>query len=240
MGWELFRRDAAGGFEMVGVDGDLLVEAPLARLPIAVEISVAATSTLPESLSATEQAIASATARLDGIIAGTVRTDRSLWTLVHLPTDDGARLLSDIPLPAGGSLVVSPAVDPDWRIFDLVRPVGIEAQSLFDLRVMASLHASGDRGGVRPIVHQVTGLDEERSDSFASAVATLGFDVRSGGAGVVEVVHDADPAHVTDDTWTVRQIAERHDATYDGWNCAPVGAARSGRPGGRRRWWAPR
>ena len=61
MGWELFRRDSADGFELVGVDGDLLIEAPLERLPIAVEISVAATSALPESLPATEQAISSTT-----------------------------------------------------------------------------------------------------------------------------------------------------------------------------------
>lgn len=240
MGWELFRRDSADGFELVGVDGDLLIEAPLERLPIAVEISVAATSTLPESLPATEQAIASTTDRLGGVIAGTVRRANSLWTLVHLATDDGARQFSDIALPAGGSLVVAPAVDPDWRIFEQVRPVGVEEQSMFDLRVMASLHAEGDRGGARRIVHVVTGLADDRSASFASAIESLGFEVRPGDEHVVELIHDADPAHITDDTWTVRQIAERHDASYDGWSCAVVGGERADRSGGRGRWWARR
>lgn len=237
MGWELFRRDSVDGFEMVGVEGDLLTEAPLDGFPIAVEISVAANSTLPESLSATEQAIASMTERLGGVIAGTVRSARSLWTLVHLPTDEEARQLSDIPLPPGGSLVVSPAVDPDWTIFGLVRPVGIEEQSMSDLRVMSAMHARGDRGGVRRIVHVVTGLDDERSASFTSALESLGFDVRRDGGDSVELLHEADPAHVTDDAWTIRQIAERHGATYDGWSCPVAGDEAAG---GRRRWWTRR
>lgn len=239
MGWELFRRDSVDGFEIVGVDGDLLTSAPLAGLPIAVEISVAATSALPDSLSGTERAIASTTERLDGVVVGTVRRATSLWTLVHLPNDHGARQFSDILLPAGGSLLVSPAVDPDWRIFERVRPVGIEEQSMSDLRVMASLHADGDRGGVRPIVHVVSGLANDRAASFESAVGSLGFEVGPVHASAVEVTHEADPSDITADTWTLRQIAERHAATYDGWSCAIVGVGSRKRERGGR-WWARR
>jgi hypothetical protein len=235
MAWELFRRDGGDGFEMVGVDGELLMAAPVAGLPLAVEITIEATSTLPEFIGSAEATIEKITEELGGRIAGTGRTSTRLWILVHLPDDEHAARYTQVPLPARAAITVAPANDPEWTIFDRVRPVEMEEQSMRDLAVMAELHAAGDVGGVRTVEHVVTGLDPERSDSFGRAAATVGFIVSSSDDNRVVLVHEADPTDITPDSWTLRLIAERHAATYEGWRCEVVRPVRSTRRKGRWR-----
>jgi hypothetical protein len=234
MAWELFRREGANGFEMMGVDGELLVEAPLADLSIAVEITIEAVSTLPEFIGPAEAGIERIADDLAGRVAGTSRTATTLWTLVHVPSDEDAARFTQLPLPAKASVSVAPSVDPDWTIFERVRPVDMEAQSMRDLRVMAELHAAGDVGGLRSIEHVVTGLDPERAAAFVAAAATLGFEPSSTDGGRMALRHEADPSDITPDSWTLRLIAERHGATYVGWGCDVISA----RPpaGAGRRW----
>jgi hypothetical protein len=249
MAWELFRRDGVDGFEMMGVDGDLLVEAPLPELPIAVEVTIEAPSTLPEFVASAELAIERITDELGGRIAGTSRTATTLWTLVALASDEHAARFAQVPLPAKASVSVAPSRDPGWTIFERVRPVDMEEQSLHDLRRMAALHADGDVGGVRVIEHDVSGLAPERSAAFVAAVASVGFepappddgssdagslDAGSSDGGRMVLRHAVDPADITPDSWTLRLIAERHGAVYDGWRCSVVRARGADRP--RRRW----
>jgi hypothetical protein len=241
MGWDLFRRDAAEGFEMVGVDGDMLEAAPIAGLPIAVEVLIEAPSTLPGVLGRTESAIDAVTEQLGGRVAGTVRAETKLWTLIHLPTDEFASRFAEIPLPSGASISVAPTVDPEWNIFERVRPIDMEAQSMLDLRVMSQLHAAGDRGGVRRIDHVVVGLSADVAQSFLAAVTSVLGPVESehdAQRGRWTLSHAADPAEITSDTWTVRLIAERHGAEYDGWGCTPMGGQVAA--GSKRRWWKRR
>ena len=135
---------------------------------------------------------------------------------------------------------VAPSRDPGWTIFDRVRPVDMEEQSMHDLRRMAALHAAGDVGGVRPIEHDVSGLVPERSAAFLAAAATVGFEPVSSDTGLSDagrmvLRHDVDPADITPDSWTLRLIAERHGAVYDGWRCAVVHPRGADRPRRRRR-----
>ncbi len=238
MAWELFRRDGVDGFEMMGVDGDLLVDAPLPELPIAVEVTIEAPSTLPEFIGSAESAIERITDELSGRIAGTSRTATTLWTLVALASDEHAARFTQVPLPAKASVSVAPSRDPGWTIFERVRPVDMEEQSLQDLRRMAALHAAGDVGGVRTIEHDVSGLAPERSAAFVAAVASVGFEPAPSADGSPDgrmvLRHRVDPADITPDSWTLRLIADRHGAVYDGWRC-PVIRAR-GTDRSRRRW----
>jgi hypothetical protein len=241
MGWELFRRDAAGGFEVVGVDGDLLGEAPVLRLPVAVELTIEAPSTLPDALVRTESAIDAVAEQLGGRIAGTIRGENKLWTLIHLPSDKYARRFSEIPLPTGASISVAPTVDPEWTLFERVRPVDMEAQSMLDLRVMSQLHAAGDRGGVRRVDHVVVGLSVDAAQNFLAAVSSVLGPVDSEhdvDTSSWTVSHRADPAEITPDSWTVRQIAERHGAEYEGWGCPLAGGENAAST--KRRWWTRR
>ena len=219
---------------MVGVDGDLLSDAPLVDLPIAVEITIEAPSTLPEFVGSAEATIEKFTAQLGGRLAGTARTATRLWVLVHLPTDDHAARFTEVPLPAKASITVAPAKDPGWTIFERVRPVDMEDQSMRDLAVMAELHAAGDTGGVRRIEHVVTGVEGGRADSLVRAAGTVGFSVATNDGDRMVLVHDADPTDITPDSWTLRLIAERHGAIYDGWGCEVRAPLRSTKP--KRRW----
>lgn len=235
MAWELYRREGAGGLEMIGVDGDLLVDGPVAALPLACEVTIETPSTRPEVLASTETVIERITEELGGRIVGTSRTATRLWVLVHLPGDEHAARFTLIPLPANASVSVAPANDPDWTIFDRIRPVGMEEQSMSDLRVMAGLHAAGDVGGIRPVEHVVTELPDERAASFISAVATIGLAADEPADGTVVLRHEADPSDITQDSWTIRLIAERHGATYGGWGCDVVGGAPA-RPQPKPKW----
>ena len=239
MAWELFKRDT-NGYEVVGVDGELLEHAPVDALPIACEVTIDASSALPDALGETEMALEQVAAAVGGRIAATVRSETRLWTLMALASNERVAEFATIPLPSGASIDVAPTRDPDWTIFDRVRPVGMEQQSLDDLRVVRALHDAGDVGGVRRIDHQVVGLPADQYDGFVTAVGSLGFratvtdDVA--GAMSVEVQHEADPTQLTADSWTLRQIAERHGGCYDGWGCAVVRADASS-PERRRRGW---
>ncbi|MFK8024364.1 MAG: hypothetical protein AB8G26_10430 [Ilumatobacter sp.] len=227
MAWELFRREGADGLEMIGVDALLLADAPLAALPIAVEVSVTNTSVHPDVLAETEGTLESLSAKLGGRLAGVVRSATNLWTLVYLPSDERARQFSEVPLPRSASIWVQPAIDPDWRIFDRVRPVGMEEQSMYDLGVMRRLHAAGDRGGERRIDHVVASLAVDAASGFVTAAKSVLVDAQvqtDSTSGTVTVSHLADPTDITTDAWTLRQIGERHGGRYEGWTCEVAGA----------------
>lgn len=224
---------------MVGVDADLLRDAPLAGLPVAVEITIRDASVHPEVTGEAEAGMKTVAQRCDGRIVGTVRSDSELWTLVHLPTDESAHRFLEIPSPRTAAIEVQPTIDPDWTIFERLRPVGIEHQSMLDLSVLAGLHREGDRGGVRRVDHVVTGMDAEARDRFAAAATSVlgtdAIDVDVDGADdTVRVAHRADPVDITPDAWTLRQIAERHGGTYDGWGCEVLAPDAAGTA--KKRW----
>lgn len=232
MAWELFRRHGPEGFQMMGVDGDLLTEAPDVALPLACEITIDAPSTLPEFVAATEAAVNTITEEIGGRVAGTSRTDTSLWILSFLPSDEYAGRFTKVPLPARASVSVAPSNDPEWTLFERVRPVDMEEQSMRDLGVMAKLHAAGDTGGVRTIGHVVSGLAADRAAAFVSAAGSIGFQSGPAEAGRMILRHDADPSDITAESWTLRLISERHGAVYEGWESDVA------RPSERRRsWW---
>ena len=228
MVWELFDRDGAAGFQICGVDSDALADAPISTLPVACEITVSAESAAPSALGDTEHDLEQVTASLDGRLVATARTRTSLTTLTYLPSDEGADRFTGISLPKRASVSVAPAIDPTWTLFDAVRPSGIEEQSMRDFRVRSQLHLAGDRGGPRPIEHTVTGLTENTVDDFMASVSAAFASVRGEagdvGVGCWNITHVADPKDVTESSWMIRQIAERHGAEYDGWRCEVVGA----------------
>ena len=237
MSWELFRREAVEGFELVGVESDLLREAPKEGLPLACEITITAPSVQPKDLGDTEDSLDAITVQIGGRIAATVRSSNQLWVLAYLQSDDDAERFTQIPLPRGASVSVAPTRDPDWTIFERAQPVGIEEQSMLDLRVMSQLHEAGDIGGVRQIDHVVVALDASSAEQFvASARSVLGtLEARKQDTETWVLSAPGDPADITSETWTLRLIAERFGAEYDGWGCAVAGgsepASRS-----KRRW----
>ena len=75
---------------------------------------------------------------------------------------------------------------------------------------------------------------EKLQNMAATAAVSVGFEVVSSEGDRVVLRHAVDPADITPDSWTLRLIAERHGAVYDGWRCAVIRASGGGRP--RRSW----
>ncbi len=235
MAWELFKRDVSG-YEVVGVDGELLDDAPLSELPIAVEVTIDGPSALPDALSETEMTLEQVVAATRGRLAGTVRSSTRLWNLVALPSDEQVHEFGTLPLPERTRITVSPTRDPDWTIFDRLRPVGMEQQSMEDLRIVRNLHDHGDVGGPRQILHVIHDVQPDHLQEFVASMISLGYRTESDAPGLgVLVIHESEPAEVTSDSWTIRQVAERHGARYDGWRCEVQRT-----PPKRRRWFSRR
>ena len=224
MSWQLFRRSEAGSFQIVGVDDQLLIDAPLPTLPVAVEVTIRAPSVLPEDLVATEAELERLVSERRGRIAGTVRGATTLSVLAYLPSGDDVDAFRSVPLPSGGGVDVDVRADPAWANFDAVRPVGLEEQSLEDLRLLDELFSAGDAGGVRPVDHVVVDVESERTDGLVASLSAVGYLVERSASqdGVVMVHHEVDPVEITPDSWTIRQIAERFGATYAGWASAVI------------------
>lgn len=238
MAWELFDRDDGGGFQICGVDGDALAEAPIASLPVACQVEITAESAAPAALATTEADLERTIASLDGRLVATSRTRTTLTSLVYLPSDDNADRFAALTLPRGASISVGPAIDPEWTLFDQARPRNIEEQSMLDFRVRTQLHEAGDIGGVRPIEHVVTGLSADASTGFATAMsaafATVTVTPDRGDPSTCTVTCPADPRDVTEASWIIRQIGERFGGTYDGWGCAVVAGSKPAQRSGRR------
>ena len=222
MGWELFRRDTHG-YEVVGVDGDLLIEAPLPEYPVACEVIVDAPSALPNVLSETETALEQVVAAVRGRLAATVRSHHRLWNLIALPSEEPADEFGTLPLSDKAKITVVPTRDPDWTIFEGIRPVGIEQQSMEDLRIVRNLHDDGDSGCSRQILHVAHDLVDGEVQPFVASMISLGYrtEVEADELGVL-VIHNSEPSEVTPDSWTIRQVARRHGGRYDGWRCEVI------------------
>lgn len=224
MSWVLFRTERDSTFALVGFDSELSERAPLAELPFACEVTISAPSVGPHDLPGVDDAIDAAAARLGGVVAATIRRPGRMWVLVHLPSEEGARSFETIPV-IDGSVTATVTRDPGWTLFDRARPVGMEVQAVDDFTVWSQLIAEGDTGGVRPIDHYLTGLGAVDVEALTQSLGSVGFVVEQltldDGSDVLVAAHDADPADITPDSWTIRQIAERFGATYDGWG-SPV------------------
>lgn len=238
MAWEAFSRDAPGGFHQVAIDHSLLDDAPIESLPVACAITIGASQTITKAMTQTEAEIESVAGQLGGRVAGHVRSPTELWILLYLPSDRDADRLAEVRLPRDASLSVAPAIDPQWSLFDRLRPVGIEEQSMLDHRMLASLARAGDNGARRLVEHVVAGMARDRVDDFLRAMKAIGVTATPQPDGNIQIMHEAEPVAVTDDAWTIRQIAERHGGVYDGWNTE----LRTGRgdPKRKRRWFRPR
>ena len=229
MGWDLFPRWSERGFEMVGLADDLLDAAPIASLPVEVEVVVDAPSALPDALGATERELAKRTVQAGGRVAATVRSDRRLRTKLRLPagSDDAVDRIRAVEAPRRATISVHVTHDPEWTRFDEIRPVEMETQALLDHRVLAELFDAGDVGGPRTIEHVVSDIGADRLGDFMESMLRLGLAAIASSTADPErtsatVRHELDPSEVTPDAWTIRTIAERVGATYEGWRCPIV------------------
>lgn len=227
--WQHFRRDGLDGTELVGIDGDLLGDEPLRGCGSVCSAVVAVGSSHPDDTREIEATVEDAIAGTSARVVATRRASSEFELVVVTDTDgDATTLASRIGKVAGAVVVVHPN-DGESQT-DRFRPVGIERQSLDDLRAVDELFRAGDTGAERNIEHVVESVDATRTGELARSLRAVGYEVdaRPGDDGIL-VRHHARPADVTPDAWTIGQIAQRLGARYAGWSCPVVRAPSRGR-----------
>lgn len=228
MGWSGFQRDVAGSVQLIGIEDALLDRYPVAGLAYAYEIVLNGRSVAPEEVAPTELAIRRLAEGLSGFVVATLRSRRRLVTHVYLSSAEHAEAFAAVPRPRRVSIEVRVEFDPAWEQFALVRPRGVEVQSMEDFAVLGALLEAGDTGRARPIRHSVVGVADDAAAGFLAAIEQLGvsIDYLPSLAGDVEcsavITHDSAPSDVTPLAWLVRGVAERFGARYGGWSCELV------------------
>lgn len=226
MGWSGFQRDVAGRVQLVGIEDALLDRYPVARLPYSYEIVLTGRAVGPDDAAATELAIRRLTEARAGFVVATQRSRRRLVTNVYLASADHADAFENVPLPRRTTIDLTVAFDPTWEAFARVRPRGIEIQSMQDFAVLGRLLEAGDGGQPRDIEHSVTRIADQAAAGLLAAIEQLGVSVELVPAGADErtatITHLAAPSDVTPVAWSIRGVAERFGAHYDGWTCEVV------------------
>jgi hypothetical protein len=119
--------------------------------------------------------------------------------------------------------------DPEWRFFyEFLAPSPQNFQWIMDRRVVDQLAQHGDDHKIpRPIDHYVIFPNAGARAGFRSAVAHQGFktstkDTEKGDFALNLQRADATRLdHIHQVAWDLRQLAQMHGGTYDGWG-API------------------
>jgi len=111
--------------------------------------------------------------------------------------------------------------DPDFNYLnDFLLPDAERQQWIMDRRVCDQLLQQGDEPTLpRPVDH-VLSYEHEAPAGLVEALKSLGFEVTdSGGSLECVKVHDVQLDTVHDIAMSLSELADEHDAVYDGWGC---------------------
>jgi regulator of RNase E activity RraB len=117
--------------------------------------------------------------------------------------------------------------DSDFQYLnEFLLPDSERQQWIMDRRVCDQLQQHGDEPSVpRPVDHYIS-YEESAPAELVEAVKALGFDVTDDGSGLECVkVHAIQLETVHDIAMSLSQLADEHDASYDGWGCEVTKAA---------------
>ena len=122
--------------------------------------------------------------------------------------------------------------DPEWSQYrDLLYPSEVDMQGIQNRRVLDQLEKRGDVHSIpRPVDHSIRFQNAENRRAYAAAAVRLGFTVQDelDDVGNGEdwpynlVLIRTDPVvlnHLNGVTGQLLELAEQHDADYDGWGC---------------------
>lgn len=117
--------------------------------------------------------------------------------------------------------------DPEFGyVNDFLLPDAERHQWIMDRRVCERLLAQGDEPSViRPVNHFID-YEEEAPAALVEALKGLGFTVNDLGTSLeCTKLHDTQLEHVHELVMTLVQLADEHDAAYDGWGAAAAKAS---------------
>jgi hypothetical protein len=211
------------------VDLGALALAPVAALPVRVDVFVGVTSDadgLPvdgAQVAGLEDAVRAIADRLGGVYVGRVSCAGVCRLTVHIPTEPP----STVTVPEFPSAPVATSYDPHWAfVRDVLGPDERQQRLLEDLEVVGMLEGQGDPLAVpREVAHMAffpgqAGAEQAANDLRADGFAAVVERDDEGEFSLTALRHDpVAPPVVHDLTWAVKETVERHGGTYDGWNC---------------------
>jgi regulator of RNase E activity RraB len=125
---------------------------------------------------------------------------------------------------AGPDADVQSDSDPDFTyVNDFLLPDAERHQWIADRLVCDQLAQHGDQPSVvRPVSHFID-YEEEAPAALVDAIEALGFTVNDLGTSLeCTKLHDTQLDTVHAVTMTLVELADEHDAAYDGWGAAPT------------------
>jgi len=125
---------------------------------------------------------------------------------------------------AGPDVEVQSDPDPEFNyVNDFLLPDGERYQWIMDRRACDQLRKQGDEPSlVRPVTHFID-YEDEASGVLIEAVKALGFTVNDLGTSLeCTKLHDTQLDTVHEVVMALAELADQHDAVYDGWGAAPT------------------
>jgi hypothetical protein len=236
--WAAYPGFVDEAFAMYFVDLAACDRAPVAGLPVRLDVDLLLAATDDEGMPTTaelrlvqhiDDALARRVGRRGGVYVGRVMsagTVRFVSYLSELPA-------SQFTLGEERPVRVSVAADPEWAyVRERLTPDASQRHIVDDLAVLTALLERGDDlENPRPVDHRADFADESAARAAAAELSELGFAVsvapgraapgRSGGYQLEATRTDpVDSPGVHKLTWTVRELIERLGGTYDGWGCS--------------------
>jgi hypothetical protein len=211
------------------VDLGILQVAPLANLPVRMDVFVGVTSDadgLPTDgaqIAELEDAVRVAAGRLGGVYVGRIASAG----VCRFTAQIAAEPATAVTLPGFPTAPVATAYDPHWAFArDVLGPDERQHRLIEDLAVVGVLEGQGDPLAVpREVAHVAffpvqSGAEQAAADLRADGFAAVVERDDEGEFALTALRRDpVAPPVVHDLTWAVKETVERHGGTYDGWNC---------------------
>lgn len=172
-----------------------------------------------ERLSPIEDAVFDRAERAGAQPVGRLRS-QGVWQLsAYGPADlPWADWISEL---AGTSVEAQSVEDPEFEYLnEFLLPDGERMQWIMDRRVCDQLREQGDDATrPRPVDHFIA-YEESAPAALIEALKSRGFDVTDTGEGLECVkAHSVELDTVHEIVMDLIELAEEHDADYDGWGC---------------------
>ncbi len=233
--WRAYDGQVDGQPAAIRADVDAIGAAPVAELPVRVEVTVRLADPRPDgspsaaqlpALYAVEDRLATGVERrYSGRYVGRYFSAGSCRFVYQLPSwpesfelDDAAPFMVD----------VAHADDPDWkRTLELFRPDHTGLQRARSKALLDALASRGDRvGEPRPIEHVGYFASSEQAKAAGQDLRGHGYGVAvdgdEDGNWTVRAVRRDAPERIDPAAAQVLEVIERHGGTYDGWGCDVV------------------
>jgi hypothetical protein len=227
--WQVYPGTVADAPAVWAVDLGAVAVAPLAHLPIRLDIVVRVTAgpdglpTDGAQVAQFEDAVRAVVDGHGGAYVGRVATAGGCRYTSHLPAEPA----TPVELGAADPAAVTVEYDPHWAyVRDTLAPDERQDRLITDLAIVGVLAGHGDPLAVpRAVEHVAFFVSQGPAEQAATDLRADGFAASverddEGEFALTALREDpVAPPVVHELSWAVKETVERHGGTYDGWRC---------------------